>query len=498
MTPSRGVAALDAFVRTPLDELLGGGRARDPGAHALAFFHDVARDVPAYAAFLREHGVDPASVDSPEAFARVPLVTKDNYLRRYPLAERCRGGTLLSSDTVATSSGSTGEALFWPRSVADEVAIAARFEQVFADSFGAATKRTLAVVCFPLGTWVGGMFTAAACRHLATKGYPIFTVTPGNMKPDILRVVKELGPSFEQTVLLGYPPFLKDVVDTGLAAGVPWHSLSVKLVLAGEVITEEWRALMAKRAGMTRPLVDSASLYGTADAGVLGNETPLSIAIRRFLASRPDDARALFGEARLPTLVQYDPFARYFEEHEGTLVFTGDNGVPLVRYRICDEGGVVPYDAMLARLGAMGFDAVAAAREAGVTDLREQPFAFVFGRSHFAISYFGANVFPEMVAVGLEQAEIVDHVTGKFVMQVASDADQNARLDVAVELAPGRSGDEALAERVARSIHAHLVRLDPEFAVYVPKERQVPRVSLHACGDPQWFPVGVKHRYSRR
>jgi phenylacetate-CoA ligase len=30
------------------------------------------------------------------------------------------------------------------------------------------------------------------------------------------------------------------------------------------------------------------SLYGTADAGVLDNETPKSVSIRRFLAGRPD------------------------------------------------------------------------------------------------------------------------------------------------------------------------------------------------------------------
>ena len=38
---------------------------------------------------------------------------------------------------------------------------------------------------------------------------------------------------------------------------------------------------------------DSASLYGTADGGVLGNETPLSIAIRRWLANHPEAARSL-------------------------------------------------------------------------------------------------------------------------------------------------------------------------------------------------------------
>src|SRR3546814_13374610 len=82
------------------------------------------------------------------------------------------------------------------------------------------SRRTLAVVCFALGTWIGGMFTAACCRHLAAKGYPITTVTPGNNRDEILRVVQALGPQFDQTVLLGYPPFLKDVIDHGRASGV--------------------------------------------------------------------------------------------------------------------------------------------------------------------------------------------------------------------------------------------------------------------------------------
>ena len=35
------------------------------------------------------------------------------------------------------SSGSTGEPTVWPRSLTDELGVAARFEQVFSDSFAA-------------------------------------------------------------------------------------------------------------------------------------------------------------------------------------------------------------------------------------------------------------------------------------------------------------------------------------------------------------------------
>ena len=338
---ARAHHAWQHFVETSLDGLLQPGETADAAEHALELFRGVAREVPAYRAFLAEAGIDPAAIRSPEDFHRLPLLTKPNYVRRYPIAERVRGGRLEACDMMAVSSGSTGEPTFWPRFQSDEAAIAVRFEQVFAESFQADRRRTLALVCFALGSWVGGLYTLGCCRLLAAKGYPLLCVAPGNNKAEIWRVAKALAPEFEQTVLLGYPPFLKDVIDGGIAAGIDWRPWRVKLVVAGEVFSEEWRTLVGERLGSTDVCYGQASLYGTADAGVLGNETPLSIAIRRFLAETPKAARELFGESRLPTLVQYDPMSRYFEVVEsGTLAFTGDNGAPLVRYHIADRGGL--------------------------------------------------------------------------------------------------------------------------------------------------------------
>jgi len=81
-------------------------------------------------------------------------------------------------------------------------------------------------------------------------------------------------------VLFGYPPFLKDVIDSGIAEGISWRDYSVKWVAAGEVFSEAWRSLVGTRLGSTQVCYDSASLYGTADAGVLGNETPLKQAFK--------------------------------------------------------------------------------------------------------------------------------------------------------------------------------------------------------------------------
>jgi len=501
---ARAGEAIRRFLETPLDKLLQPPPGREAIEAALTLFRDVATNVPAYGAFLAEQGVDPSRIRTPRDFAGLPMVTKQNYIQRHPLGQLCRGGRLESCDFVAISSGSTGTPTFWPRFLADELAVAVRFEQLFHDSFAADQRRTLAVVCFALGTWVGGMFTANCCRWLAAKGYPIMVVSPGNNRDEIWRVVRGLAPQFEQTVLLGYPPFLKDVIDGGIAQGIDWRPLKVKLVTAGEVFSEEWRSLVGERLGSTDWAYDSASLYGTADAGVLGNETPLSIAIRRFLGAHPEAARQLFGESRLPTLVQYDPFMRHFEtvpvaEGPGrTLLFTGDNGVPLVRYHIADSGGIVSYEQMIHFLGDWKFDAVKELGGHGWRGAHKLPFVYVFGRADFTVSFFGANVYPENISIGLEQPGIRDFVTGKFVLQAKESFGEAPHLAIAVELAPGAMADAAKAEAVGRSILEHLRRLNSEFKNYAPPEYQQPRVSLYPAGDRDWFPTGVKHRYIRR
>jgi phenylacetate-CoA ligase len=492
--------ALEQFRTRCLDDVLAGPVAGDAERRALALFASVAATVPAYRAFLAEHGVDPATVRTVEDFMTLPLLTKDNYLRRHPLAKLCRDGELVGCDMIAVSSGSTGEPTFWPRSVVDEFAVATRFEQVFHDSFDAGHRTTLAVVCFALGSWVGGMYTASCCRHLATKGYPITVVTPGSVVEEILRVVTALGPQFEQVVLLGYPPFLKGVIDAGRVRGVPWPDYHVKLVMAGEVFSEEWRTLMGERLGGGNPCFDSASLYGTADAGVLATETPLSICIRRYLAEHPAAARELFGQARLPTLAQYDPRSRLFEMHGETLLFTGDNGIPLIRYHIADSGALMSFGAMLAFLADHGFDPITALRHDGAAGglvIRELPFVHVFGRSQFTVSYYGANIYPENIAVGLERQPVASWVTGKFVIEAREDAARDRYLAIAVELAPGVTATEKIRDEITQSIAAQLCRLNSEFVHYTPREHQLPRVTLHHSGDPEYFPPGVKHRYSR-
>lgn len=486
--PGRPAATLEA-----LRAFYEGRRPSDvtPEQKVLALFRQAARDVPAYARFLGQHGVDAASVHDIEAFRRVPATTKDNYYRQNTLPELCWRGRLDGCDMVALSSGSSGEPAVWPRFVTHELESSERFEQILGHAFGAADQRTLGVVCFALGNWVGGLYTLGCCRHLAAKGYPLTMAAPGNQPAEILRALRALGDHHEQRVLFGYPPFLKDVIDLGASQGFDWRDKPTKLVMAGEVFSEEWRSWVCGRLGASDPATATASLYGTADAGVLANETPLSIRVRRALARRPDAARELFGEPRLPTLCQFDPLHKFFEVEDGWLLFSGDGGAPLLRYKILDRGGVVSHAVMLRFLAEREVEL-----EPGPA-AEPLPFVYVFGRSHFALSFYGANVYPENVSVGLEQPELAPLVTGKFVLEIEHDAEQNAGLRLSVELSRHVTAPRGLELTIAENVSRELTRQNSEFAAYVPEARRRPRVALRPFGDSEYFPVGVKHRYTR-
>ncbi|KAI8813961.1 hypothetical protein BJ742DRAFT_788013 [Cladochytrium replicatum] len=493
------------------------GSTNPPAAEErlLALAAVVSKNVEVYSSKLDK----PISIHNFADFdSNFPFLNKSDLIGSDPkLSRRVQGSELSSLDLIHVSSGSGGVPTFWGHSAADELIVTTRFEQIFRDAFNSHSIQTLAVVALPMGSWVGGLFTTSCVRVLAQKGYKITLVTPGNNAEEILRIIAALSPQFEQTVILGYPPFVKGIVDLGNSRRIPWGSFRMRFVFAGEVFSEEWRALVGQRAGVRDPLVDIVSIYGTADAGVLANETPISARVRRFLAANPSVAHELFGRNRIPSLMQYDPLARFLEtrpddhtialstmpfvtlENPDPTTAAGNISMPLCRYSIGDAGGIIGFDQIIEFVKTRGFDVVSeyerdrsAAPE--LPPVRRLPFVWVFGRAFWTVSLYGANVYVENIMVGLEQEFIHRFVTGKFVLAVNEDPD-DTRLLVRVELAPNVEADESKQSAVADSLLGQLKRLNSEYANYVPVDKQTPMVVLYKFGDPSFFPLGVKHSY---
>src|SRR5580700_7920646 len=88
------------------------GRARDWACRtrASAAFYNARKKVPAYGEFLRASGAP----DSPRGFDEIPPMSKEGYVKKFPLEATCQGGRLPTHGAVIDeSSGSSGTASNW-------------------------------------------------------------------------------------------------------------------------------------------------------------------------------------------------------------------------------------------------------------------------------------------------------------------------------------------------------------------------------------------------
>ncbi len=449
----------------------------------LSVFLSASQEIEAYKKFLKENNVNLKNIRSLSDFTlSVPLMDKDNYLRRFPFVELVKNREI--PPMVSASSGSSGKPFYWPRGDDQERAGGVLHERIFRDIFSIEGKSTLVVVCFSMGNWIAGTFTAASCRYVSRqKDMHLSVITPGIEKEDILSVLRDFAPQFDVVILAGYPPFLMDVINETKKRDIPLNKFSLKFLFAGESFSERWRDLICSLAGVSNSLFDTVSVYGTADAGALGHETPLSISIRKIAENNEPFRKVLFGEEGfIPSLVQFDPETIYFEAVEGHLAFTANTGIPLIRYNIKDKGVVFTNS-----------DVVKAAKEAGVYEMLsphlakwQLPFVGLFGRSDVAVTFYALNIYPENIKAAVERDDFLGKLTGKFLARVDSDDSQTEQtLVVMLELEELQTENEALKEAITKALFQSLISLNTEYRKLYNAigDRAYPKVELLSYGN---------------
>ena len=179
-------------------------------------FNDMSASVPAYKDMLQRNHANSIS-----AFTNIPIIDKDNYLRKYSRSELCFKGSLKGQSWVFSStSGSTGEPFYFPRQTAQDDFYAITAEIYLRENFHIDTQSTLYIVAFPMGAWIGGLFTYEALHKVAEKGYKLSIITPGINKVEIIKAVTALAPEFDQIIIGSYAPFLTDVLNDGKNQGI--------------------------------------------------------------------------------------------------------------------------------------------------------------------------------------------------------------------------------------------------------------------------------------
>jgi phenylacetate-CoA ligase len=237
-------------------------------AQALRAARLAAARVPAYRDFLRRRGVDPARIES---LGQLPETDKRSYIDAYPLAERCVGGRIpLRGTTIDESSGSTGKPYNWIRSQGERAHIRRMISFFARYTFGDAPLVILNA--FSMGAWATGLTTAIALERNG------LVKATGPDVEKILGTMRELGPGYRY-LIVGYPPFLKLLLDRGDGLGFEWGRYEMHALMGGEGNSEGLRDYLLRR------FRSAYSGYGATDVEIgLAAETELCVRLRRRAA----------------------------------------------------------------------------------------------------------------------------------------------------------------------------------------------------------------------
>jgi phenylacetate-CoA ligase len=438
----------------PLHERIARLRAREVFLKAHA-------ECPAYARFLQEQGFRGS-----RRWTDVPVTTKQNYVKRYAIEERCYGGRLKGrGEMIDESSGSSGMPNNWVRSAAEREDVK-RLLQLNYDLMYGARPRIL-LNCFALGPWATGMNVSMSLVDVGV----LKSLGPDAQKLE--NTLSTFGPTYRYLVF-GYPPFVKSFVD---GTTLDLTAYDMDLVVGGEGISERLRQYLRR---YFRTVVSS---YGASDLEInIGIETDWTIALRARCAADPALSRMLFGRDNAPMLFQFNPLDYVIETlPSGEMAFTVcrvNGAAPKIRYNLKDEGGVIPFRELSRRLATHGIDPASLATRIG-----RFPILFVYGRSDLTVAFYGAKLYPaDFESTLLSNPDLAARVRA-FQMSCHEDDDANRRLRIALELAPGVSTLPVDCGRLQALFYDGLAASNQDF-------REVRRmfgasaieVATHACG----------------
>ncbi len=486
------------FIRTKKESFW----IREREKRALQLFQRAAREVPAYKDFLKKHRVNPVKIRTFSDFQSVPPTSKKDYLKQYSLEKLCWGGTLKKSLVFTSTSGSTGEPFYFARSYNVDWQASVEHELFFRNNPMSIEGPTLVVVCFGMGIWIGGIITYQSFEIMRERGYPISIITPGINKQEIFKVLKRLSGYFKQTILVGYAPFLKDIIDEAPQNGINFKRLNTRFIFAAEAFTEKFRTYMTRKAGVRHDLLDTMNIYGTADIGAMAFESPLSILVRKFAMRKPRLFANLFHQIqRTPTLAQYIPSFIAFEESKNELLLTGYNEIPLIRYAIGDHGGVFSFREIVKKCSDHGVELLREARRAGIGGAVYQlPFVYVYERVDLATTLYGLQIYPETIREILIDEPMNKFLTGKLTLITKFDENQNQYLEINLEIRKGKKITSKLKKITLAQIVTNLRLKNSEFrelSNYL-GERAYPQLVFWPLEHSLHFKPGIKQKWVKK
>ena len=357
----------------------------------------------------------------------------------------------------------------------------------------------LVIIGFGMGVWIGGLITYKAFELTSRRGYNLSIITPGINKPEIFHALRILAPNFSETILVGYPPFVKDVIDDAESRGINFRKINLRILNAAESYTEKFRDYLVRKARIKNTYLDVLNIYGTADLGAMAFETPITICINRLLLKTPGAFNNVFSQiSKIPTVAQYNPLFASFEEKDGEILLTGDNSIPLVRYLVGDNGGVLSFLELNDRLRQSRLELPSELKKTNLNYFSNQlPIVFVYERADLSIKLYGAIIYPEHIREALQGVIFEPFLTGKFTALTKYNKRQDQFMEINIELKPNIKSTKSLQKLCRDAIMNNLLEKNAEYRnnySSIPSE-VTPRIVFWPYEHNLYFKPGIKQKW---
>ena len=398
---------------------------------------------PAYRAFLESEGLPG---NGRWKLSELPITTKENYVKKFSLTDRCYYGKLPAAGVVIDeSSGSSGVPNNWVRSAEEREDVRRilqlNYQLIYRDS------GCILLNCFALGPWATGMNVSMSLVDVGI----LKSIGPDQKKLE--NSLELFGPEYRY-LIFGYPPFIKSFVDT---TELDLTKYRMDLIVGGEGISEPLRTHLLQ---YFQTVISS---YGASDLEInIGVETDLTINVRRLCMKDRELSQTLFGREMPPMIFQYNALDYIIETTPtGELIFTigrQTSAAPKLRYNLHDLGGVMTHAELREKLASHGID---------ISELAELqsrfPILFVYGRSDLTVPFYGAKVYP----TDLEEIINADMSLVKQInsFQISSYEDEaiNRRLKIRLETVKNLPGQLAPTEELHQTMFEGLCRVNQDF-----------------------------------
>ena len=416
--------------------------------------------VPAYKLFLKRTPLPKNS-----GFRKRPLTDKTSYIAAYEFP-KLLADNYERTFTIFRSSGSSGRPAYWPQLKDDHAASIAELRAFLERVFSINRSKTVAIVGLSLGSWIGGEHMAWALKTLAmSTPYPFTVFAPGNQYDEIIEMIRGVDPFVDQVLLLLCPSAIAHLLLRAEESGRPLSLKKLRYLVLGEAFPESLRVSLLRRTGVGRQIPLLFSVYGSADTGILGVESPASVALRQLCVSEPELAASLEIGPVVPHFFHFAARETFVEDVGGELCVTKWQGIPLIRYNLHDRVRLYRWKTVRESLlcsermapEAAGLKALIAAAGDGLPDL-----VAVEGRADSSLILCGTNLTEAMLDNAVKCKELEKLLSGAYQASIQYEGERQF-LAFELECRPKVPIGEPLVRTIYRELVQSLGRVQPEF-----------------------------------